>query len=770
MDKKIPEIGVAMTRSDAYSKVAGQEKYATDHYPADCLWCAARYSDFPHGLIKAIDISAAAAMPGVVAVLTAADMPGTNRVGIVEADQPILADDRVRCTGDPVALVLCSRRDTLEAAVKAVQVDYQELPGVFDSLKAMEPGSALVHEGRPGGNILFSGRIQRGSLEEALEESAFVAEAVFELPVQEHAYLETENGVARQREDGVYEMIVSTQTPFRDRMELARSFKLPFEKIVIKAPYLGGGFGGKDGLNVQGLLLLAVMHSGGRPVKMWNSREISLRSSSKRHGARISCRLGARADGELNALEARVVLDTGAYAHLGGQVLALAIEHLPGVYRIPNTLLEGSAVYTNNPPGGAFRGFGAPQALAAIEQMVDMVADGLGLDPLELRRKNAVDKGDEMGSGALMTNSTGIGQCLQSLARHPLWTTRHQWEAKAPPMKSRGVGIAAGMQGIGYGPVVQDGAGAKIELTGEGRIRIYCGISDMGQGNAPTNIQIAGTILNQDDESFELLQPDTELTLPSGSSAASRTTFTYGNALIKACGILRENITRRACMLILGAREDELAILPGRVRHLPSGREIPLAVLAGVMDKAEKTVSYYHISAVARHNPAIDDSLKMAGIPHRLFAFNAHLARIEVDEMSGRIKVCDYLAFTDAGQVLNPVNYEQQVQGGIAQGIGYALMEDYQVREGRCQTTSLATYIIPGALDLPDIESVAVPTYEMDGPFGMKGIGEVSVNLPLPAISNALARALGVRVNRYPLTGERVLEAWLSYRKGGAKC
>lgn len=759
MNRPPMEIGLALPRSDAYAKAAGQEKYATDYYPPGLLWCAARYADHPHALIRGIDSAEAAAMPGITAVLTAADIPGSNRVGIVEADQPVLVDDRVRCSGDPVVLVLAERRELLEPALKAVNIDYEVLPGLFNCSAAMAPDAALVHEGRPGGNILFSGRIERGSLAQAWMECACIVESAFELPMQEHVYLETENGVAWQRDDGVIEIIASTQTPFRDRMELARAFNLPFEKFVVKAPYLGGGFGGKDGLTVQGLLALAALHSGGRPVKMWNSREASMRSSTKRHPARLDFKLGARADGTLLALEARVVLDTGAYAHLGGQVLALSIEHLPGIYRIPNTLLEGFAVYTNNPVGGAFRGFGAPQALAAIEQMVDMIAGRLGRDPLELRRQNAVNKGDEMGSGALMTNSTGIGECLQRMAEHPLWTGRRQWEAQAPPLKRRATGIAAGMQGIGYGPVVQDGAGAKIELTDEGRFCVYCGISDMGQGNAPTNLQIAGTILNQGMDLMELVQPDTERTLPSGSAAASRTTFTYGNALIKACRILRDNITRKACMMILGAREEELAILPGRVRHLPSGRELPLSALAALMNQAEKTVSYYHITDVARYNPVIDDNLKMAGIPHRVFSFNAHLARIEIDEITGQIEVSDYLAITDAGQVINPLLFEQQVQGGIAQGIGYALMEDYRVENGWGQTLGLAAYVIPGSLDIPDMEGIAVQTYEPDGPFGMKGLGEVSINLALPALSNAVAVALGKRITSYPLTAERVLLA-----------
>ncbi len=764
--KNMPvEIGLALPRMDAYSKATGQELFATDYYPPGLVWLGVKYAEYPHALIEHIDSSAAQGLPGVLKVLTAADMIGPNRMGIVESDQPIMADGLVRCISDPVVIVLAESRGILPRALEGIKVSYKPLPGLFSPAAAMQEGAPLVHEGRSGGNLLFSGRIDRGNASVAFEECAAVVEAVFHLPWQEHSYLETENGIAVLREDGVIEITAATQTPFRDRMELARAFGLPFDRFRIKAPYLGGAFGGKDGVTVQGLLTLAVLNSGGRPVKIWNSREASFRSSTKRHPAEVSFKLGAKADGSLHALAARIILDTGAYAHLGGQVLALAIEHLPGVYRIPNTVLEGSAIYTNNPVGGAFRGFGAPQALAGIEQMMDMLANRLNRDPLELRLQNVACKGEEMGSGALITNSSGIYECLCRLRDHALWKERHGWENAAPPMKRRAVGIAAGMQGIGYGPVVQDGAGAKIELDGKGKFRIYCGIADMGQGNNPTNMQVAGTILNQGFEQFELVQPDTEQTLPSGSSAASRTTFAYANALIKACGQLRENILKKACMLVLGAREDEIGILPGRVRHLPSGREISLAELASMMNPAERVVSSYYIAEVARHNPAIDDGLKLAGIPHRVFAYNSHLVRLEIDEISGGVKLIDYLAITDAGKVLNPMLLEQQVHGGIAQGIGYALLEDFKIEQGQIKTPNLATYIIPAALDIPDIESISVETYEQDGPYGMKGAGEISINLPLPAISNAVARALGVRLCNYPMTAERVLDAMM---KGGA--
>jgi CO/xanthine dehydrogenase Mo-binding subunit len=584
-------------------------------------------------------------------------------------------------------------------------------------------------------------------------------EACFETPSQEHAYLETEAGWAQIGDDGRLTIVCSTQTPFRDRMEVSEALGIEPERIRIIAPYPGGAFGGKDGVTVQTLLGLAALHSGGRPVKMWWNREESFLSSTKRHRAKLYYRLGALSDGSLHSLNVRLYLDTGPYDHLGGVVLALALEHAGGPYRIPNADLKGWCVYTNNPIGGAFRGFGVPQVTAAMEQMMDILAAKLGMDPVELRLRNAVRRGDKNPAGKTLVGSTGIVECLEALSEHVLWKEREPWKSAAGLFKLRGVGVAALMHASGYGPVVPDYANAKLELTGEGKIRVYCGVVDMGQGNASTNLQIVGAILGQNAGNIELVQPDTDRTLPSGSASASRCTYTFGNALIGAAEALKRRIIQRAADILMTPGIDHFVLIPGKVKYLPTGRELTLRRMAGLFNDDERVVVHHFRAPVAGDAIPVGDDLRLHGFPHTLVSYAAHMAYVEVDELTGAIEVARYLAISDCGKIINPQIYEQQIQGAIAQGLGYALTEEFQVHGGRVLTPNFSTYIVPSALDVPEIDSVPVEIYEPTGPFGLKGVGEIATGGPLPAVANAVADACGVRFLAYPLTPERVLRA-----------
>jgi len=765
-----PEIGSDFIRPDAPAKVAGTERYAVDHYGENIRWAGVRRAGIPHGLIRRVEVAAARALPGVQAVLTGADVPGTNRQGIVHKDQPVICDRKVRHAGDAVALVLAADRETLRRALELITVDIEPLPGVFTIDDALDPAAPRLHEDHPGGNTLLKAEIEAGAGAAALADCEVVIEETFHVPILVHAFLETENGLAWQEEDGRIVMIVSTQAPFRDRWEVSHALGMPMDRLRIVAPYLGGGFGGKDGATVQCLLALAALHAGGRRVKMWWDREESFLAGYKRHAARLHYRLGARADGTLHALHARVYYDTGAYAHLGGEVMALGMEHAGGPYRIPHTCIEGWCLYTNNPVAGAMRGFGVAQVSFAFEGMMDRLAQRLAMDPLTLRRKNALRKGDRNCAGVLMTTSTGIGECLEEIAAHPLWKERAAWKAGAGPFKRRGVGLAAVFNAMGYGRGLPDTALAKIEITPEGRFILYSGVADMGQGNATAFVQIAAATLNQTADMIDLVQPDTDRTLPSGSAAASRTTYTYGNALIRAGADLRRRLLGRAAMFLLVDRLEDLELLPGRVRHPATGRELPLAMLAATLTEPERFCVYQYLMPVVPDPPATGKAFKI-GFPHLLFSYGAQLACIEVDELTGEVAVKDYLAVTEAGRIINPQTSVQQVQGSVAQGIGYALYEELQVEDGIIRTENLGEYIIPTALDLPDIKTSFVEVYEETGPYGMKGIGEVAANGPLPAIANALTDAGGAPVNRSPLTPERVLASLEAAKKGtGGAC
>lgn len=764
MSKEPLSVGRTTPRADALAKVTGQERYAADYYPANLLWCGVKRPAYAHAVIRRIHISGAKEMAGVIAALTHEDITGSNRLGILEKDQPVLASDTVRHYGDSMALVLAESKEVLQQALASIIVEYEPLAAVFDPEAAIREDAPLIHPGHKNGNILLRDCIVQGRGAEALEECAFRTGLELNLTWQEHAYLETEAGIAWREDDGTLIIVASSQTPFRDRMELSHALGLPPGRIRVIAPYLGGGFGGKDGVTVQGFLALAALHAGGRPVKMWYSREESFLAGTKRHPAILKYSLGCDRHGILYALDCRIVMDTGAYASLGAEVLALAMEHAGGPYRIPHASIEGTAVYTNNPVAGAFRGFGAPQVHAAVEQVIDELAKSAGIDPLAFRRKNAVRRGDTTPAGVRLTQSTGISACLEMARDSTLWRERAQWESSAPPLKKRGVGIAAVYHGIGYGPVIPDNANAKIELTKEGRFRVYAGVADMGQGNAATYLQIAGDILCQAQDDLELVLPDTAQTLPSGSSSASRTTFTYGNALIGAAQTLRERILARAALLLSyqlleHIKPADLVLVPEGVRHMPTGTEIPLALVSGTMDQAERFVTNSYTCPVNRQIPPTGASLRIHGYPHRVYSYGVDLVRIEADVLTGEVTVCDYLAFTDAGRVINPQLFEQQIHGGIAQGLGYALFEDFAVSAGKVLTGDFSTYILPTALDIPDVRSLALPLQEEDGPYGMKGVGEIGINGAFPAVANALARACGTRISRGPLTAERVLAA-----------
>ncbi len=467
MTHDIPAVGGSFPRFDARSKVSGAEKYATDGYAPDMLWAGARRAGIAHGRILAVHTNDAESVPGVFRVLTRKDVPGTNRQGIVHKDQPVLAGQKIRHCGEPVALVLAENREALKLALSRIRLDVEPLPGVFDPEAALKPGASLIHA---AGNALLSAVIQKGDAAKAFSDCDVILEDCFEVPFQEHAFLETENGFAQQKPDGSLVMTVSTQAPFRDRMEIGHALGLEFSAIRIISPYLGGGFGGKDGATVQCLLALAAMNANGRSVKMWWDREESFVAGYKRHAARLYYKLGAAADGTLKSLECRLYYDTGAYAHLGGEVLELGMEHAGGPYRIPHVSIQGWCVYTNNPVSGAMRGFGVSQVAFAIEQMMNRLAEKLCMDPLELRLKNALRRGDRNSSGVTLVHSTGIASCLKTIKQHPLWRNQADWKARAGRFKRRGVGVCAVFNAMGYGRGLPDSAIAKVELTGEGRI------------------------------------------------------------------------------------------------------------------------------------------------------------------------------------------------------------------------------------------------------------------------------------------------------------
>ena len=759
MGERVYQIGENMPRPDASTKVTGSERFAADCYGENLLWAGVKRAGVAHALIRGINTEAAGKIPGVVAVFTAKDVTGSNRQGVIRKDQPVLADDRVRHCGDAVALVVAENKTALAAALELIELYLEPLPAVFDPEEALAAAAPIIHPDHPQGNALFHAVIGAGEGEEAFADCAEIVEAQFDLPRQAHVFLETENGSAIMDSEGMIEIVVSTQTPFRDRFEVAEALGIEIGRLRIIAPYCGGGFGGKDGITVQSLLALAALHCPGRTVKMSWSREESFLAGSKRHPTRLYYRLGADRNGSLQALSARIYYDTGPYDHLGGAVAALGLEHAGGPYRIPHTRLEVWAVYTNNPLSGAFRGFGVPQVAAAMESMMDLLADRLGLSPLAIRLKNALVRGDRCPAGVTREGSIGLSACLKTLESHPLWKQREKWQKEAGPFTRRGTGIACVWHGMGYGPVVPDSATAGIELTSEGRFRVIGGVVDMGQGNAATYLQIAGDILCQRPDSLELVLPDTGRTFPSGSASASRTTYTFGNALIGAAEALKQRFLARGADLFMVADRTEMTLVPDALRHLPTGREVPLSRLASLLNPAERSATHHFRAEVSKQMPGIDANLRLHGFPHTTFSFAVHLARVEVDELTGRVVVTGFLTVSDCGRLINPQLFAGQQEGGLVQGLGYALFEELSSIEGRMPASDLTTYIVPTSADIPALETIAVALADPSGPYGLKGAGEIGIDGPALALANALADACGRRLFRFPMTAERVLAA-----------
>lgn len=746
------------TRVDALAKAVGRERYSADFTPEGCLWAGAKRALVPRARIVAVHVDEARRTPGVTAVLTAADVPGTGMQGVVHKDQPVLARDLARHAGDPLALVVAESREALQAGLAAIRLDLDPLPGVLDPEAALAPDSPLVHPGREGGNLLAEALLEKGNACSALAECAVVVEGVYHTPMQDHAFLEPVNATARLTRSGGVEMSASTQAPFRDRFEVAQALGLSPWKIRVKAPYLGGAFGGKDGATAQCLAALAALVSGGRWVKtVWSREEVFL-AGYKRHGARVRLRLGADRDGTLRALDCDMLFDSGPYAHLSAEIMALGMEHAAGPYRIPHTKIHGRCAYTNNPIGGAFRGFGVLQACFAIERAMDALARKLGQDPAELRLRNALSAGDENGVGVAVEGEPGARACLKLLVDHPFWKNRQAWKNAAPPLTRRGVGLTASLNAMGYGRGLADASACKLEFTPRGDFAIYSGVPDMGQGNASAFAMMAAKALNQPIESIGLVQPDTARCLPSGSSSASRTTYTFGNALLGACEAMAEKLRVRAAQALLVDDPDRLELVPGAVEEPATGKRLPLSVIAAALPRDDRICVDQFVMPVAQTPPGMEKAFFL-GFPHRFYSYGACLCAAEVDELTGQVRLDRVATAVECGRVLYVQGVEQQMHGATAQGAGMTLMEDPALDHGLMRAANFSTYLIPTALDLPDMDCRIARGDEPTGPLGLRGMGEVGVHGPGPATAQAVEDAVGLSVDRLPVDPEAVLAA-----------
>jgi len=757
-------VGTSPAYHDFVDKVKGSLHYAADWRLPGMLHGRVVRSPVPSARITGIDVGAARALPGVAAVLTAADVPSNAIVEMasgglaeLEVTMPVLAQDRVRYAGEPVAVVAAATRQIADAAAELVAVDYEELPGVFDVTSALAADSPRVHD---VGNTLVTWQIRCGDVAAALAAADVVVAGEYRSQHVEHAYLEPEAGVG-WLENGVLTLRVSTQV-IEHAAAIARIIGLPQSKVRVIAAYMGGGFGGKEDMTVEPYLALLVWHTR-RPVRMIWDRQESLVASTKRHPFLMRYRTGAASDGTITAQQVEILGDAGAYPNLSPRVLFAAAACACGPYRVPNASITSSAVFTNNVPASAFRGFGAMQVVLGYEAQLDLLAERLGLSRTEVRERNFLAKGDLLPTGERLDTCVEVAQTM-----HRALALLGEQEPPRPsgPGKLTGRGIGCNRHPYGRTIWFRDRASAWLSLQADGTLLIRSGVTDLGAGQAASLCQIAAEVLGAPLEDISIYIGDSALNPPAGGTFATRQLYMSGNAVLHAALELRERMAPVAAGL-LGVQSDELEFAAGRVRvrARDDGVSITLAELAAAC--GQRAISTAHLSTWRAEAGSFDPRAGQ-GDTFPDYTYGTHAADVEVDTETGQVTVLRYAACHDVGRAINPMRVEGQIQGGAMQGLGYALTEDMGIEDGYVQAALFANYLIPNAQDFPDVLVDIVESGEGKGPLGARGIGEPPIGNVAAAIASAIHDAIGVRPTELPMTPERVL-ALLDRSAAGTK-
>ena len=745
-------VGTSPAHHDFVDKVKGSLHYAADWQLPGMLHGRVVRSPVPSAQIVGIDVTAARALPGVVAVLTAADVPSNQIVelasgGLAELQvaMPVLAEDRVRYMGEPVAVVAAVTQQLAHEAAELVAVDYEELPGVFDVTSARADGAPRVHE---VGNTLVNWQIHSGDVAAALAAADVVIEGEYRSQHVEHAYLEPEAGVGWV-ENGVLTLRVSTQV-IEHAVMIAHILGLPQSKVRVIAAYMGGGFGGKEDMTVEPFLALLVWHTR-RPVRMIWDRQESLVASTKRHPFIMRYRTGADRDGTIVAQQVEILGDAGAYPNLSPRVLFAAAACACGPYRVPNASISSTAVFTNNVPSSAFRGFGAMQIVLGYESQLDELAARLGLSRTELRERNFLAKGDLLPTGERLDTCVEVAETM-----HRALALLGERPRPSGPGKLVGRGIGCNRHPYGRTIWFRDRASAWLSLQGDGTLLIRSGVTDLGAGQAASLCQIAAEVLGAPLDDISIYIGDSALNPPAGGTFATRQLYMSGNAVLHAARELRERMAPVAADL-LGVPADDLEFADGRVRAAGTangGVSITLAELAAACDK--RAISTAHLSTWRAEAGSFDPRTGQ-GDTFPDYTYGTHAADVEVDVETGQVTVLRYAACHDVGRAINPMRVQGQIQGGAMQGLGYALTEDMAIEEGYVQAILFANYLIPNAQDFPDVLVDIVESGEGKGPLGARGIGEPPIGNVAATIASAIQDAIGVRPDQLPMTPERVL-------------
>ena len=757
------QVGRPLTRTDAPGKVTGRTPYAGDYVMPGMLHMRVVRADIASAGLVRLDVSRARALEGVACVLTAADLPdrtaSTDIPGQVgrkrlNTGQQVLVRERVRYFGEPLALIAAETRDIADHAMELVEFELEPIPGVYDPLEAMKPGAPIV---TAPDNIVAERRIVKGDVEAGFAAADVIVENTYRTPFQEHAFLEPEVGLAWIDENDVVNIRVSTQVIEHFR-PIADAIGVPHNKVRIRGALVGGGFGGKEDLTVEVYLALLAKRTG-RPVRLEYTREDSFVGHGKRHPFVLTYRTGVTRDGRITALEVQMVADSGAYVFLSPYVLLYALVAAPGPYRIDNLSVFARAVATNNMFTSAFRGFGGLQACAAYEQQMDEVARAVGLDRLELRRRNFLRTGEPMSTGFVPPSAIWTDQCAErawAALGEPAPESALEPASSESPRRI-GRGIACYQQSYGRLTFLHDTSEAWVGIEMDGTVVVRSGVTDIGAGQVSALGQIAAEVLGVTLDKVVIYNSDSAVTPLAGTTTATRALYMTGNAAKQAAEGVRARLVERAA--------KEFGVEPGEVDM--GFNEVFVA------DRPEKSMPMVelvrlcgaegiHRSELAMFRAPFTDVLDPEtgqGQAHPDYVYGAHAVEVAVDIDTGEVDVLKSVAAHDVGQCINQAAVEGQIQGGAQNGQGYALSEEMLYDEGRLITPSFSEYLMPTAMDMPKVECIILESRSGVGPYGAKGIGEPAMTPVAPAIANAVADAIGVRVFEMPITPERIVMA-----------
>ena len=763
---ELADIGKTFRRLDYETKVTGKAQYLADMaVPGMCHGKILR-SPLPHARIKRMDASKAVTVPGVVTVITRDDILRDEAIepyyGPVFKDQTILAVEKVRHVGDPVAAVAALHADAAEEALGLIEVEYDELPAVLDVHEAVKSGATLVHESvrlpesgfadlaelKPveGTNICTHFKLNRGDVQKGFAESEQIFEDTFTLPATQHGFLETHACIASVEPGGRITVWATTQNPFVVRTQLSNIFHVPVSKVRVIVPYLGGGYGGKVYPKIEPITVALALKAG-RPVRVVLSREEVFYTITK-HAAVIRMKTGVKNDGTLLARECEIHLDTGAYAEIGPRVAKKSGYTAAGPYRIPNLKIDSYSVYTNKPPAGAFRGFGVSQSAWAVESQMDIIAAALKIDPLEIRRKNGYDEGDKFVTEETL-RSVGFKECLDEVAKSIGWKTKEFNSSRVQGFKGENTRRGKGLAGMIKATITPSVSCAVVKLNEDSSLSIHTGTVEMGQGSETVLAQIAGKELGISLDKIQVLGVDTDVVPYDLTTSSSRSTFHMGKAVqLAAQDIMRQ--LKHTVVEEYGIPEDQISFADGKIR-------LPEAALdyARVMFKRFGMQGGTLVGEGQVKTSVKDEYGEKSTSAFWFLAAGA--AEVEVDSETGKIKLIKYATAVDVGKAINLLGCRQQLSGAAITGIGQALFEEIAYDNGQLINPNLVDYVLPSLGDMPSvIDPICIEIPHRNGPFGAKGIGESALIPVAPAIANAIYDAVGVRIKDLPIRAEKI--------------